>query len=95
MATGERLISDLQALTRRDGRVPGLRRFRAETGVTEIALHRAGFARYSELVWAAGLTPATFKQDALPDDDVFRFLAELSRRLNRFATYRDRLYQDS
>jgi hypothetical protein len=82
--TNTDFLSQLRAVIQQnDGRPPGEARFYKETGLTRSDLWAAGYDTYGGACKAAGVQPNTL-QPRLHDDELFRPLAVLARKIGRF-----------
>lgn len=76
------------AAVHNNGRAPGAKVFHAQSGVSRSDLWNAGFARYSDAVTAAGISPNTLVS-AIDTDTMMRELGRLVRDLGRFPSISD------
>src|SRR5579872_5799970 len=75
----ERVLDEIRRMAAENGgRAPGCHRFNRVSGLSHAVWHGQIWARWSDAVREAGLTPND-KQDKLEDDDLLAAFAEAAR----------------
>ncbi|TXH21496.1 MAG: GIY-YIG nuclease family protein [Mycobacterium sp.] len=78
------IIRAIQRLADENGGVPvGQKRFRDETGTPPYVFRGGLWATWSDAVVEAGYTPHQLQQQVHDDDEILRYLAELTREVGR------------
>lgn len=84
----ERILAEVRRIAEAsDGKVPGARAFEQATGIRESAWRGIHWARWSDAIAEAGLTPnGTSEMRRIPDDEMLSQLAEACREFGRMPT---------
>lgn len=83
----QRILTEVKRIAESDGKVPGSRAFEQATGIRESAWRGIHWARWSDAIAEAGLTPnGTSEMRRIPDDEMFSQLAEACRKFGKMPT---------
>jgi hypothetical protein len=91
----DHIVEEIRRLAQENGAVPGARTFGQQTGIREAAWRGVYWARWSEAITEAGLTPnGTSEERRIADDDLLMQLAFACRDLGHVPTVAElRLYR--
>lgn len=78
----EKIIHEIQAIAKRDGKVPGRLRFESVTGLNQHDWCGKYWARWNDAIAEAGLAPNE-KQEAIPEDILLGAFLDLAIKLDR------------
>jgi hypothetical protein len=86
------IITKIRDIALLDGKAPGREKFQAQTGIKPHVWRGRIWRNWTDALVEAGFAPNEY-QAALADDDLLRFVAEISKMLGRFPSTSDIEYE--